>query len=157
KCEGPESHLAGWTRYWPRRPRMSATFKKGGGTGLFSKHRKTLIEMEGWPLIDGWYWCPSNVVAARIERMQEECSEDIKHPGFGYEFYKWRNRQSSIAGRLAHKCEDGKIRAPDYIDIYNRKGGGISIYGHCAGCFEDLSEGVRTIILLEDPDELRFS
>jgi hypothetical protein len=114
------------------------------------RHRKTLIREEKWPLIEDWYYCPESVVEARIELTEEEWGEELKSLGMGYEFFRWERAQRSIGGRLAHKCKNGNIRAPSYIERYDRKSGGYSLYGKCSGCETQLSEAIKTIIMMED-------
>lgn len=115
-----------------------------------SKHRKTLVREEEWPLIDGWYWCPIPLIEKRISDMADEYDGYMGKIGAGYDFREWKARQYKIAARLAHKCEDDSIRAPSWVQTYTRKSGCRSIYGRCKHCREPLSNGVKTIIIMED-------
>ncbi len=101
-------------------------------------------------MIDGWYWCPLPVVEKRISDMADEYDEFMGRIGVGYEFRKWEESQHLLERRLAHQCEDGSIRSPRWIQMYKRVSGGISIYGACKGCNKTLSDGIKTIILLEN-------
>lgn len=114
------------------------------------KHRKTVIREEGWPLIDGWYWCPESLIDKRMLAVADEVDEYRHKIGVGYEFRDWVVKQHKLTMRLAHLCEDGSIRAPEWVQAYPRSCGGISIYGRCKGCREPISQGVKTIILLEN-------
>ena len=115
------------------------------------KQRKTLVKDESWPLIEGWYWCPISVVEKRIKEYQEELTimNVIGRIGVGYEFNKWAILQHRISSRLAHQCRDGSIRAPSWVQTYTRKSGCRSLYGRCKSCREPLSNGVKTIIIME--------
>lgn len=108
-----------------------------------------MVREEGWPLIDGWYWCPLPLIEKRISDMADEYDEFMGRIGIGYEFAVWENLQSKLSMRLAHQCENGNIRAPMWVQMYQRVSGGLSIYGRCNGCDEPLSEGVKTIIIME--------
>jgi hypothetical protein len=57
--------------------------------------------------------------------------------------------QYKLEARLAHACDDGKIRAPSWVEYYRTKGGGVSIYGKCRHCEKSLSNGIKGIIILE--------
>jgi hypothetical protein len=116
---------------------------------VISKHRKTLVREEGWPLVDGWYWCPISAIEERVDGMAVEYEEFMGRIGVGYEFQRWEANQHKLDRRLAHQCADGKIRAPSWVDQYQRKGGGTSLYGKCKGCGESLSVGIKTIIIME--------
>lgn len=87
-----------------------------------SYHRKTLIRKEGWPLIDGWYWCPLPIVEERVEK-EEARRERMKphNPGW-YAFNTWKIDQRELGARLAHACDDGRIRAPLMGGVLQRKG-----------------------------------
>ncbi len=115
-----------------------------------NKHRKTLVREEGWPLIDGWYWCPLPLIEKRVEEKAREYKEWLGRIGVGYEFTRWENSQYNLEQRLAHKCESGRIRAPQWVQCYQRDSGGLSIYGRCKGCSADISDGIKTIIILEE-------
>jgi hypothetical protein len=114
-----------------------------------SYHRKTLIAKENWPLIDGWYWCPIPTIEKRIEDEKERIDGFRHHSAISYSFARWREIQDNLDARLAHACKDGKIRAPWHIEYYTQKGGAVSIYGKCRHCDEVLSEGIKTIIIME--------
>jgi len=110
-------------------------------------HRKTLIKKEKWPLIDGWYWCPMDLVKKRI-REEGDRLGSIKptHP-LWFQFFTWCRTQRSLESRLAHACPDGKIRAPHWVENY-RSRGGEKLYGKCKNCGAKLSDGVKTIIIM---------
>ena len=116
---------------------------------LRSYHRKTLVKKEGWPEIDGWYWCPDSVIKKRVD-------DEVEHfniPGRGqsYSFMRWEEDQWDLGARLAHSCKDGRIRAPSGygIEAYRSDGGTVRLYGKCRFCNENLSDGIKTIILME--------
>jgi hypothetical protein len=100
-------------------------------------------------LIDGWYWCPLPIIDKRVEDTAVEYEDFLGRIGVGYELQRWEANQYKLDRRLAHKCEDGSVRAPSWVDKYFKKGGGFSIYGKCKGCGERLSIGVKTIITME--------
>jgi hypothetical protein len=108
------------------------------------------VREEGWPLIDGWYWCPLPVIDDRIKDEETSISVYRTHTAIHYEFVRWRNAQYLLEARLAHKCKDGSIRAPSRVQWYEKKSGGISIYGGCKKCKKKLSDGIKTIMIMED-------
>jgi hypothetical protein len=114
-----------------------------------SHHRKTLIKRENWPLIDGWYWCPIPAIEERIEDEKERISGFRHHSAISYGFQRWKESQRNLEARLAHACKDGRIRAPSHVEYYKQKSNVVSIYGKCRHCEETLSEGIKTIIILE--------
>ena len=115
-----------------------------------TKHRKTLVREESWPLIDGWYWCPIPLIEKRISDMADENDKWIGRIGFGHEFSVWEYSQWGLERRLAHLCEDGSIRAPEWVQTYQTNSGTLSIYGRCKGCKARLSNGIKTIIIMEE-------
>jgi hypothetical protein len=117
---------------------------------LRSYHRKTLIKKEGWPEVDGWYWCPASVIKKRIKDEKEffNLGTDSTRR---WSFMRWEEDQWRLEARLAHKCSDGRIRAPSGygIEKYTRPGGTIKLYGKCRFCDENLTDGIKGIILME--------
>ena len=117
--------------------------------------RRTLVKREKWPLIDGWYWCPANVVEDRMEkeRIRMKISKSPVQlqkgiaTGLGWPLW-WAFQERIVTGRLAHACDDGEIRAP-WVETYIRQDGVTSIYGKCRTCNTPLSNGIKAIILLE--------
>ena len=118
-----------------------------------SYHRKTLIRKEGWPQIDDWYWCPLSLVDERVIAEKNK----YKIPG-GYSYKKqsgvyswatWERQQYKLEARLAHACDDGRIRAPSWVEYFTLKNGSISIYGKCRFCDKPLSDGIKGIIIME--------
>jgi hypothetical protein len=107
------------------------------------------VREESWPLIDGWYWCPEPVIDDRIIVEQKRLGNFRKHTAISYGFIEWQYAQYNLEARLAHKCKDGSIRAPSWVQTYYKKSGGISIYGGCKKCKEKLSDGIKTIIIME--------
>jgi hypothetical protein len=107
------------------------------------------VREEGWPLIDGWYWCPVPVVDERIEEEGKKLGSFRIHSAISYEFLRWRSSQFDYSARLAHQCKDGGIRAPSWVQFYEKKSGGVSIYGKCKKCGEKLSTGIKTIMIME--------
>jgi hypothetical protein len=114
------------------------------------KHRKTRVREESWPLIDGWYFCPEPVVDERIKEEEKALGSFRQHTALSYEFIRWSSAQYDYSARLAHQCEDGGIRAPSWIQFYEKKSGGISIYGGCKKCEKKLSDGIKTIMIMEE-------
>ncbi len=119
-----------------------------------SYHRSTLVRREGWPLVDGWYWCPPSVVEKRIEDERKRLADVMSRGGISFSFQTWKDDQSKLDARLAHACEDGRIRAPSGwgIEEFQTTGGIIKIYGKCRFCDEQLSDGIKTIITMERMD-----
>jgi hypothetical protein len=114
------------------------------------QHRRTQVREESWPLIDGWYWCPENVVEDRIsEEAIENDPSLIRRAAWSFEWMRWVAGQWALERRLAHQCEDGSISAPEWVQMYEKKRGGVSLYGRCKKCREKLSTGVKTIIIME--------
>ena len=116
-----------------------------------SYHRKTLIKKEGWPLVDGWYWCPEVVIKDRIAAEKRSLKGFFNHSAISFEFLQWKKKQKELSARLAHACHDGRIRACSGWGVeYFKKVGGISrVYGKCRFCDEPLSDGIKMIILME--------
>ena len=116
-------------------------------------HRKTLIRREGWPQIDDWYWCPLPVIEERIVKERKRVNRASKITTFSlrHSFNMWIKRQMKLESRLAHACDDGRIRAPSGwgIEYFKGKGGTISIYGKCSHCEKPLSDGIKGIIIME--------
>ena len=106
----------------------------------YREHRKTLVKKDKWPLIDGWYWCPESAIEHRVKRLGDD---DPLDAGWMTDQYHQLNE------RLAHACKDGRIRAGVGIQEYKKKSGMLSLYGKCKKCDEKLSDGVKTIILME--------
>jgi hypothetical protein len=116
---------------------------------LRSYHRKTLIRKESWPQIDDWYWCPMICIEKRIEAEKIRINCVSKHSPLWFSFHSWMNLQHRLEARLAHACDDGRIRAPSWVEYYKTKGGGVSIYGKCRHCDKSLSNGIKGIIIME--------
>lgn len=114
-----------------------------------SYHRKTLVRKESWPQIDDWYWCPLTTVRKRIKDEEARLKTVNKRAPMWYSFHTWKVNQSKLEARLAHACEDGRIRAPSWVEYYRTKGGGVSIYGKCRTCEKSLSDGIKGIIIME--------
>jgi hypothetical protein len=116
---------------------------------LRSYHRKTLIRKESWPLIDDWYWCPLPTIIERVKKEQTRISCVKVNSPLWFSFASWRALQGKLEARLAHACDDGRIRAPSWVEYYRQKGGQISIYGKCRHCDKPLSNGIKAIIIME--------
>ncbi len=114
-----------------------------------SYHRKTLIRKEGWPQIDDWYWCPLSVVDERIENEVNRIKSMPQRNMIRFSFGVWQRQQYDLVARLAHACDDGRIRAPSWVEYFKMKNGGISIYGKCRFCDKKLSDGIKGIIIME--------
>jgi len=111
--------------------------------------RRTLVKREKWPLIDGWYWCPESVMEARFakERAHMRLTWTASISSLGWPL-SWTFQERVVAGRLAHACDDGEIRAP-WVETYLRNDNVTTIYGKCRTCNTPLSDGIKAIILLE--------
>jgi hypothetical protein len=116
---------------------------------LRSYQRKTLIRKESWVQIDDWYWCLVPTVQERIQKEKDRLSSVTVHSPLWFSFASWREQQWRLEARLAHACDDGRIRAPSWVEYYRTKGGGISIYGKCRRCEKSLSDGIKGIIIME--------
>lgn len=112
-------------------------------------HRKTLVKTESWVEIDGWYWCPEPSVHKRVKEEKERLGTIRPQSAVWYSYWAWEERQYRLDARLAHACKDGNIRAPSWFDYYTRQDGGVSIYGKCRLCDVDISDGVKSIIIME--------
>ncbi len=114
-------------------------------------HRKTLVKKEGWPLVDGWYWCPEVVIKERIEEEEKSLPQALGNFGIALTFSSWKRDQWKLEARLAHACHDGSIRATAGwgVEYYEKPGGTARIYGKCRFCNETLSDGIKMIILME--------
>lgn len=121
-----------------------------------SPQRRTLVEKEGWLLIDGWYICPLHVARARIEETRKTLPTSSLRWGKVFmnphrlEFANWAKREIELEARLAHACKDGKVRAPDRVQHFTKKSGMVSIYGKCRHCNEKLTSGVIAVILMDE-------
>lgn len=115
-----------------------------------SYHRKTLIRKEGWPLIGDWYWCPIPVIDERVKKECDKLSITFKGSPLWFSFASWERMQYKLGARLAHACDDGRIRAPKWVEYYKTKGGLVSIYGKCRRCEKTLSDGIKGIIIMEE-------
>lgn len=104
------------------------------------EQKRTLVRNEGWPLIDGWYWCPESLIDARVKYWEKEGN---------YYTINLKAAYSKLNQRVAHACKDGRIRAGVGIQTYKKKSGMLSLYGKCKRCDEKLSDGVKTIIIME--------
>ncbi len=114
-----------------------------------SYHRKTLIRKEGWPQIDDWYWCPLSVVHERCENERKRLmGVKVLHP-IHFSSSSWIQLQYKLEARLAHACDDGRIRAPSWVEYFKKKDKSISIYGKCRHCDKTLSDGIKGIIIME--------
>lgn len=119
-----------------------------------SYHRSTLVPKEGWPLIDGWYWCPESVIKERIKKEQKRLDgwgSARWASGVPWEFDRWKKKQTKLEARLAHACHDGRIRAVSGwgVEYFHTVGGIVRIYGKCRFCDTPLSDGIKTIIIME--------
>jgi hypothetical protein len=114
-----------------------------------SYHRKTLIRKEGWVQIDDWYWCPLPVVHKRCENERIRLNNVKKLHPIHYALGAWIQQQYKLEARLAHACDDGRIRAPSWVEYFTMKNGSISIYGKCRRCDKKLSDGIKGIIIME--------
>jgi len=117
---------------------------------LRSYHRKTLIRKEMWPQIDDWYWCPKPVIVERVQKEYTRLNVVARNSPLWFSFASWRALQYDLGSRLAHACDDDRIRAPSWVEYYKTKGGGISIYGKCRRCEKTLSDGIKGIIIMEE-------
>lgn len=116
---------------------------------MTKSHRKTLIKKEKWPLIDGWYWCPIPLIDARIQEKKAHLTYINAANPIWMSFDWWKKHQYDLTRRLAHACNDGKIRAAIEVQYYTKKSGIVSLYGLCEKCNTPLSDGIKTIIILE--------
>ncbi len=116
-----------------------------------SYHRSTLVRRESWPLVDGWYWCPESVFEKRIKKERERIETSIHYVSMPFAFLRWKDDQKKLEARLAHACHDGKIRAASGwgIEYFQTVGGIAKIYGKCRFCDEPLSDGIKTIIMMD--------
>ena len=114
-----------------------------------SYQRKTLIRKEKWPKIDDWYWCPMPCIDDRVEAETERLKSVSRGSPLWYSFHTWKSGQYKLEARLAHSCDDGRIRAPSWVEYYRQVGGSISIYGKCRHCEKSLSDGIKGIIIME--------
>ena len=116
-----------------------------------SYHRKTLIRKEYWPQIDDWYWCPLPLVGKRIinEFELNKIKKEKRYNARWRFFHSWETQQWKLEARLAHACDDGRIRAPSWVEYYKQKNGSVSIYGKCRHCEKSLSDGIKGIIIME--------
>ena len=114
-----------------------------------SYHRKTLIRKEHWPQIDDWYWCSLAMVDKRIIDEKNRFKTINKTNNVWYSFATWERQQYKLEARLAHACDDGRIRAPSWVEYFTLKNGSISIYGKCRHCDKTLSDGIKGIIIME--------
>ena len=114
-------------------------------------HRKTLVKKESWPLVDGWYWCPQVVIDERIAEEKKRLKGLLNHSAISYGFLRWKEDQKKLEARLAHACNDGKIRATAGwgVEYFTKAGGTARIYGKCRFCNETLSDAIKMIILME--------
>jgi hypothetical protein len=117
---------------------------------LRSYHRKTLIAKENWPLIDDWYYCPLPSIEERVQAERARLNTVSRNSPLWFSFGSWRNTQYKLEARLAHACDDGRIRAPSWVEYYKQKGGSVSIYGKCRRCDKALSDGIKGIIIMEE-------
>ena len=111
--------------------------------------RRTLVRREQWPIIDDWYWCPLPSIEDRIKAEKKALQSCKRASPLWYSFYTWKESQYKLEARLAHACEDGRIRAPSWVEYYKQKGGCVSIYGKCRHCEKSLSDGIKGIIIME--------
>jgi len=114
-----------------------------------SYHRKTLIRKEGWPQIDDWYWCPLSLVDERVIDEKNRLSSVSRKNTLWYSWATWERNQYKLEARLAHACDDGRIRAPSWVEYFVRKNKSIGIYGKCRFCNKPLSDGMKGIIIME--------
>ena len=116
-----------------------------------SYHRRTLVKKESWPLVDGWYWCPEVVIEKRVADEKKRLLECMHRANIGYAFLRWKDDQKKLEARLAHACHDGRIRAASGwgIERFRTAGGIVKIYGKCRFCDIPLSDGIKTIIMME--------
>lgn len=116
-----------------------------------SYHRRTLVRRESWPLVDGWYWCPPSVVCMRIAVEKKRLEGFLHRNNISFGFQKWVHDQTKLGARLAHACQDGRIRAASGwgIEYFRTAGGTVRLYGKCRFCDVPLSDGIKAIILME--------
>ena len=114
-------------------------------------HRSTLVKKESWPLVDGWYWCPEVVVEMRVADEKERLKGVLSNYAIQLGYSQWNRNQWKLEARLAHACDDGKIRATAGwgVEYFTKAGGTARIYGKCRACDEALSDGIKMIILME--------
>jgi len=106
--------------------------------------RRTLIKYEKWPEIDGWYWASENIVQDRIDWVKSG-GTPWGYPG---RLWLWERTQWELTQRLAHACEDGRIRSLRNVQTYYGNCGP-RIYGKCSKCNVKLSPGIKTVMMLE--------
>jgi hypothetical protein len=111
--------------------------------------RKTRVIKEGWPLVDGWYWCPKSLIEKRHEFEYAQDKVYWKALGSSTQIPWWAEAEYEVNQRVAHACKDGVIRAGWGVASYKKKGGTISLYGKCKHCNVKLSDGLKTIIQME--------
>ena len=114
-----------------------------------SYQRRTLVNKELWPQIDDWYWCPINFIRDRVQKEKDVLNIVSRYSPLWFSFASWKAMQYKLEARLAHACDDGRIRAPSWVEYYKTKGGCISIYGKCRHCNKALSDGIKGIIIME--------
>jgi hypothetical protein len=117
---------------------------------LRNYHRKTLIRKEMWPQIDDWYWCPKPIIDERVQKEDDRLNIIARASPIWFAFESWKALQYALGSRLAHACDDGRIRAASWVEYYRGKGGSIGIYGKCRHCEETLSDGIKGIIIMEE-------
>ena len=65
-----------------------------------SYHRSTLVRKEGWPLVDGWYWCPESVIEKRIEKERKRLDGFWNRNNIAWGFDIWKEKQTKLDARL---------------------------------------------------------
>lgn len=95
---------------------------------IASPRRETAIVEENWIPLDDWYICSRSIAEKR-------------------EGAEWLEKSQLWNKRLAHKCENGRVRAPTGFRFNEAKK---TIFGRCSGCSEPLSQSVKAFILLEE-------
>ena len=101
--------------------------------------------------MDGWYWCPEVVIEKRIADEKKRMARLKGRGSIHYAFQAWKQDQWKLEARLAHACQDGRIRAASGwgIEYFHTAGGTVRIYGKCRFCDAPLSDGIKAIIIME--------
>ena len=90
------------------------------------RRAKAIIE-ESWIPMGDWFICSRSIALKR-------------------EGAEWLESNGIWTRRLAHRCKNGKIRAPRGFSWQKKTD---TIYGECQGCSEPLADDVKAFIRLE--------
>ncbi len=114
-----------------------------------SYQRRTLVRKEQWPRIGNWYWCPLPIIDDRVEAEHRRLNVGAMNSPLWFAYASWERLQYKLECRLAHACDDGRIRSPSWVEYYKGKTGGVGVYGKCRVCDKKLSDGIKGIIIME--------